>query len=197
MADLVTIRMNVQILVLVRKDTNVGIPLVVIVVKTSTNVQLKDINAIEMLTVLIFSADTTVYVTLVMKVMANDVLMWTSASKIPAIIILYVEIFQALINASNVQPAIVTMDRGVLISMNVILVPISAIAMLDVKIEKEHIVANVKLVILVMAEHVAMLMNVQLGNINVIVMLAVKITMVVTIVNVTLVLKAMAKVAVM
>ena len=73
MADLVTIRMNVQILVLVRKDTNVGIPLVVIVVKTSTNVQLKDINAIEMLTVLIFSADTTVYVTLVMKVMANDV----------------------------------------------------------------------------------------------------------------------------
>ena len=189
--------MNALILVLVRKDTNVGIPWVVIVVKTSTNAQLKGINAIEMLTVLIFAADTTVYVTLVMKVMANDVLMWTSASKIPAIIILYVEIFQALINASNVQPAIVTMDRGVLISMNVILVPISAIAMLDVKIEKEHIVANVKLVILVMAEHVAMLMNVQLGNINVIVMLAVKITMVVTIVNVTLVLKAMAKVAAM
>ena len=165
--------MNVQILVLVRKDTNVGIPWVVIVVKISTNVQLKDINVIEMRTVLIFSVDTTVYVTLVMKVMANDVLMWTSASRIPAIIILYVEIFQALINASNVQPVIGPMDLGVLISMNVILVPINAIAMLDVKIEKELIVANVRLVILAMVEHVAMLMNVQLGNINVIVMLAV------------------------
>ena len=65
------------------------------------------------------------------------------------------------------------MDLGVLISMNVILVHISAIAMLDVKIEKELIVANVKLVILAMVEHVAMMMNVLLGNINVIVMLAV------------------------
>ena len=43
--------MNVQILVLVRKDTNVRIPWVVMFAKTSTNVQLKDINVIEMLTV--------------------------------------------------------------------------------------------------------------------------------------------------
>ena len=183
--------MNVQILVLVRKDTNVGTPWVVIVVKTSTNVQLKDINAIEMLTVLIFSADTTVYVTLVMKVMGNVVLMWTSASRIPATIILYVKIFQALINASNVQPAIVPMDRGVLISMNVILVLISAIAMLDVKIEKELIVANVKLVILAMVEHVAMLMNVHQISINVIVMLTVLILLAATIAFVTLVTKVM------
>ena len=76
-------------------------------------------------------------------------------------------------NASNAQQAIVLVDRGVLTSMNVILVLISAIAMLDVKIEKELIVANVKLVILATVELVAMLMNVQLGNINVIVMLAV------------------------
>ena len=76
-------------------------------------------------------------------------------------------------NASNAQPAIALVDRGVLISMNVILVLISAIAMLNVKIEKELIVANVKLVILATVELVAMLMNVQLDNINVIVMLAV------------------------
>ena len=76
-------------------------------------------------------------------------------------------------NASNAQQAIVLVDRGVLISMNVILVLISAIAMLNVKIEKELIVANVKLVILATVELVAMLMNVQLDNINVIVMLAV------------------------
>ena len=76
-------------------------------------------------------------------------------------------------NARNVQPAIALVDRVVLISMNVILVLISAIAMLDVKIEKELIVANVKLVILATVELVAMLMNVQLGNINVMVMLAV------------------------
>ena len=67
--------MNAQILVLVRKDTNVGIPWVVIVVKTSTNAQLKDTNAIAMLTVLIFAAATTAYVTLVTKVMANDAMM--------------------------------------------------------------------------------------------------------------------------
>ena len=76
-------------------------------------------------------------------------------------------------NARNVQPAIALVDRVVLISMNVILVLISAIAMLDVKIEKELIVANVKLVILGTVELVAILMNVQLDNINVIVMLAV------------------------
>ena len=76
-------------------------------------------------------------------------------------------------NASNVQLVIALVDRGVLISMNVILVLISAIAMLDVKIEKELIVANVKLVILATVELVAMLMNVQLDNINVIVMLTV------------------------
>ena len=76
-------------------------------------------------------------------------------------------------NARNVQPAIALVGRVVLISMNVILVLISAIAMLDVKIEKELIVANVKLVILGTVELVAMLMNVQLDNINVIVMLAV------------------------
>ena len=86
---------------------------------------------------------------------------------------LYAVILQALINASDVQPAIALVDRGVLISMNVILVLISAIAMLNVKIEKELIVANVKLVILATVELVAMLMNVQLDNINVIVMLAV------------------------
>ena len=155
------------------------------------NAPMEIINAIEMLTVLIFSADTTVYVTLVMKVMGNVVLMWTSASRIPATIILYVKIFQALINASNVQPAIVPMDRGVLISMNVILVPISAIAMLDVKIEKEHIVANVKLVILAMVEHVAMLMNVHQISINVIVMLTVLILLAATIAFVTLDTKVM------
>ena len=76
-------------------------------------------------------------------------------------------------NARNVQLVIALVDRGVSISMNVILVLISAIAMLDVKIEKELIVANVKLVILATVELVAMLMNVQLGNINVMVMLAV------------------------
>ena len=86
---------------------------------------------------------------------------------------LYVVIIPALINASDVQPAIALVDRGVLISMNVILVLISAIEMLNVKIEKELIVANVKLVILATVELVAMLMNVQLDNINVIVMLAV------------------------
>ena len=85
----------------------------------------------------------------------------------------YAVILPALINASDVQPAIALVDRGVLISMNVILVLISAIAMLNVKIEKELIVANVKLVILVTVKLVAMLMNVQLDNINVIVMLAV------------------------
>ena len=86
---------------------------------------------------------------------------------------LYAVILQALINASDVQPAIALVDRGVLILMNVILVLISAIAMLNVKIEKELIVANVKLVIPATVELVAMLMNVQLDNINVIVMLAV------------------------
>jgi len=45
--------------------------------------------------------------------------------------------------------------------------------MLNVKIEKELIVANVRLVILATVKLVAMLMNVQLDNINVIVMLAV------------------------
>ena len=75
MADHAAILMNVQILVLVRKDTNVGIPWVVIAAKISTNVQLKDINAIEMLTVLIFAAATTAYVTLVTKVMASVVMM--------------------------------------------------------------------------------------------------------------------------
>ena len=67
--------MNVQILVLVRKDTNVGIPWVVIVVKISTNVQLKDINAIGMLIVLIFAAATTAFAMLVTKVMASVVMM--------------------------------------------------------------------------------------------------------------------------
>ena len=67
--------MNVGILVLVRKVTNVGIPWVVIVAKISTNVQLKDINAIGMLTVLIFVADTTAFATLVTKVMAGVVMM--------------------------------------------------------------------------------------------------------------------------
>ena len=86
---------------------------------------------------------------------------------------LYAVILPAPMNASNAQQAIVLVDRGVLTSMNVILVLISAIAMLDVKIEKELIVANVKLVILATVELVAMLMNVQLDNINVIVMLAV------------------------
>ena len=97
-----------------------------------------------------------------------------------AIILQFVLILQALINARNVRLVIVpmvivplAMDLGVLILMNVILVLISAIAMLNVKIEKELIVANVKLVILATVELVAMLMNVQLGNINVIVMLAV------------------------
>jgi len=67
--------MNVGILALVKKDTNVGIPWAVIAVKISTNVQLRDINAIEMLTVLIFAAATTAYVTLVTKVMASVVMM--------------------------------------------------------------------------------------------------------------------------
>ena len=75
MADHAAILMNVQILVLVRKDTNVGIPWVVIAAKISTNVQLKDINAIEMLTVLIFAAATTAFATLVTKVMASVVMM--------------------------------------------------------------------------------------------------------------------------
>jgi len=86
---------------------------------------------------------------------------------------LCVVILPAPMNVSNVQPAIALVDRGVLISMNVILVLISAIEMLNVKIEKGLIVANVKLVILATVELVAMLMNVQLDNINVIVMLAV------------------------
>jgi len=86
---------------------------------------------------------------------------------------LYAVILPALINASVAQQVIVPTDHDVLISTNVILVLISAIAMLNVKIEKELIVANVKLVILATVELVAMLMNVQLGNINVIVMLAV------------------------
>ena len=90
-----------------------------------------------------------------------------------AIILQFVLILQALINAKNVRLVIVPMDLGVLILMNVILVLISAIAMLNVKIEKEPIVANVKLVILETVKLVAMLMNVQLGNINVMVMLAV------------------------
>ena len=67
--------MNVRILVLARKVTNVGIPWAVIAVKISTNVQLKDINAIEMLTVLIFVADTTAFAMLVTKVMASVVMM--------------------------------------------------------------------------------------------------------------------------
>ena len=67
--------MNVGILVLVRKVTNVGIPWVVIAAKISTNVQLKDINAIEMLTVLIFAVATTAFATLVTKVMASVVMM--------------------------------------------------------------------------------------------------------------------------
>ena len=90
-----------------------------------------------------------------------------------AIILQFVLILQALINAKNVRLVIVPMDLGVLILMNVILVLISVIAMLNVKIEKELIVANVKLVILATVELVAMLMNVQLDNINVIVMLTV------------------------
>ena len=75
MADHAAILMNVQILVLVRKDTNVGIPWAVIAVKISTNVQRKDINAIEMLTVLIFAAATTAFAMLVTKVMASVVMM--------------------------------------------------------------------------------------------------------------------------
>ena len=67
--------MNVRILVLARKDTNVGIPWVVIVVKISTNVQLRDINAIEMLIVIIYAAATTAFATLVTKVMASVVMM--------------------------------------------------------------------------------------------------------------------------
>ena len=67
--------MNVGILALVRKDTNVGIPWEAIAAKISTNVQLKDINAIEMLTVLIFAAATTAFATLVTRVMANDAMM--------------------------------------------------------------------------------------------------------------------------
>ena len=67
--------MNVGILALVKKDINVGIPWVVIVAKISTNVQLKDINAIEMLTVLIFAVATTAFATLVTKVMASVVMM--------------------------------------------------------------------------------------------------------------------------
>ena len=67
--------MNVGILALVKKDINVGIPWVVIAAKISTNVQLKDINAIEMLTVLIFAVATTAFATLVTKVMASVVMM--------------------------------------------------------------------------------------------------------------------------
>ena len=165
--------MNVGILVLVKKDINVGIPWVVIAAKISTNVQLKDINAIEMLTVLIFAVATTAFATLVTKVMVDGVTMLTNVPGTHVMVHLYAVILPALINASDVQPAIALVDRGVLISMNVILVLISAIAMLNVKIEKELIVANVKLVILVTVKLVAMLMNVQLDNINVIVMLAV------------------------
>ena len=75
MADHATILMNVQILVLVRKDTNVRIPWAVIAAKISTNVQLKDINAIGMLIVLIFAAATTAFAMLVTKVMASVVMM--------------------------------------------------------------------------------------------------------------------------
>ena len=67
--------MNVGILALVRKDTNVGIPWAVIAVKISTNVQLRDINAIEMLIVIIYAAATTAFATLVTRVMANDAMM--------------------------------------------------------------------------------------------------------------------------
>ena len=74
MADHAAILMNVQILVLVRKDTNVRIPWAVIAVKISTNVQLKDINAIGMLIVLIFAAATTAFAMLVTKVMASVVM---------------------------------------------------------------------------------------------------------------------------
>ena len=67
--------MNVGILVLVRKATNVRIPWAVIAVKISTNVQRKDINAIEMLTVLILLVAITAFAMLVTKVMASVVMM--------------------------------------------------------------------------------------------------------------------------
>ena len=67
--------MNVGILVLVRKATNVRIPWAVIAVKISTNVQLKDINAIEMLTVLILLVAITAFAMLVTKVMVDGVTM--------------------------------------------------------------------------------------------------------------------------
>ena len=83
------------------------------------------------------------------------------------------------------------MDRGVLISMNVILVLISAIAMLNVEILKAPIDANAMLVILATVEIVAILTNVQQININVIVMHTVLILLAATIAFVMLVTKVM------
>ena len=156
--------MNVQILVLVRKDTNVGIPLVVIVVKTSTNVQLKDINAIEMLTVLILLAATIAFVTLVTKVMVNGVMMLTNVYGTHVMIHLYAVTHPALMNASAAQPVIMQVDHVVLILMNVLKASISVIRTLDVEIQKALIVATAIPAILEMVEIAVMLMSVQQTN---------------------------------
>jgi len=77
-----------------------------------------------------------------------------------AIIILYVKILQALIDARNVKLVTGLMDCDVLILMNVILVLISVIKMLDVKIGKELIAVNAIMVTEEMERLVMTLMNV-------------------------------------
>lgn len=79
-------------------------------------------------------------------------------------VIPYVTILQALINARNVQLVIVLVDHNVSILMSVTVVLTSVIQMLDVKIGKVVMTAIVMLVIPVMVEAVEMSMNVQQIN---------------------------------
>ena len=130
----------------------------------SMNALLSDISVIAMLTASILLVNITVSAKTVMKEMAGDAMMLMNVPETRVMVIPYVTILQALINARNVQLVIVLVDHNVSILMSVTVVLTSVIQMLDVKIGKVVMTAIVMLVIPVMVEAVEMSMNVQQIN---------------------------------